>query len=74
MNLAASRILLTGATGGIGRALAFELAGRGVRLAVLARDERALAALVQSLRAKGAEAMPLVFDLSRREGHAAIVS
>lgn len=74
MNLAASRILLTGATGGIGRALAFELAGRGARLSLLARDERALAALVQSLRAKGAEAMPLVFDLSRREGHAAIVS
>ena len=33
MKLAGCRVILTGATGGIGRALALELAGRGARLA-----------------------------------------
>jgi short-subunit dehydrogenase len=73
MKLAGRRVLLTGATGGIGRALALELAGRGARLALLARDGGRLDALVEELRTAGAAALPLRFDLARREGHDAPV-
>ncbi|HKJ35707.1 MAG TPA: SDR family oxidoreductase [Solirubrobacterales bacterium] len=39
---AGTRALITGASKGIGAALAAELAGRGVRVGLLARDQRAL--------------------------------
>lgn len=44
-DLAGRSVLLTGATGGLGPELAKALAGRGLRLALTARDPEALAAL-----------------------------
>lgn len=59
--------LLTGASSGIGRALAKELAGAGVRLAVSARRADALASLADDIeRAGGVRPEVLPADLSKR--------
>jgi short-subunit dehydrogenase len=62
--VAGSRIILTGASEGIGRALAFELAGRGARLALAARDRQRLDSLAQECRARGADARALPTDVT----------
>lgn len=51
MNLEGSRILLTGASGGIGSALAERLAARGAALALVGREAETLAALADRLGA-----------------------
>lgn len=73
MKLSGSRVLLTGASGGIGRCLALELARRGARLAVTGRDEARLAGLALEIAAAGSAAASLPFDLSQASGHAALV-
>jgi short-subunit dehydrogenase len=62
--VAGSRIILTGASEGIGRALALELAGRGARLALAARDRQRLDSLAQECRARGADARALPTDVT----------
>jgi short-subunit dehydrogenase len=74
MNITGSRILLTGATGGIGRPLALELARRGARLALTGRDATRLAGLAGQLSNAGARAAMLPFDLTRPGSHAALVA
>jgi short-subunit dehydrogenase len=49
MDLAGRTALLTGATGGLGRAIAAALAARGAQLVLSARQEDALVALAESL-------------------------
>jgi short-subunit dehydrogenase len=61
------RIILTGASEGIGRALALELAGRGARLALAARDRQRLDSLVQECRAGGGEARALPTDITSQQ-------
>lgn len=60
--------VITGASGGIGRALALELGAAGDELLLLGRDGAALAALAQEVRetgaGAGAEVHWLAFDLS----------
>lgn len=73
MKIAGSRILLTGATGGIGRCLALELSRRGARLALVGRDRGRLDALVRAIEAAGGTASALAFDLERTDGHAGLV-
>jgi short-subunit dehydrogenase len=58
------RIILTGASEGIGRALALELAGRGARVALAARDRERLESLAQECRARGGEAVAIPTDVS----------
>ena len=48
-------ILITGASSGIGAALALQYAAPGTRLCLIARDERRLATVAQSCTAKGAK-------------------
>ncbi|WP_405233224.1 SDR family oxidoreductase [Lentisalinibacter salinarum] len=52
MNLAGRRVLLTGATGGIGAALAGDLTRAGAHLLLSARDEARLGALADELAEK----------------------
>ncbi|MEA2684554.1 MAG: hypothetical protein QOK05_2882 [Chloroflexota bacterium] len=60
-------VLLTGASSGIGRALALELARRGVRLALVARREQLLEELAEEVVKLGSERpRVLVADLSVR--------
>jgi short-subunit dehydrogenase len=61
------RIILTGASEGIGRALALELAVRGARLALAARDRQRLESLAQECRARGGEARALPTDITNSQ-------
>ena len=74
MKLQSTRILLTGASGGIGASLALALARRGAALALLARDERRLHELAGQVRALGVTCVVLPFDLAAAAGHAEIVA
>ena len=73
--LAGRHALVTGASAGIGRATALELASRGCILTVLARSASKLDGLLQDLRASGATgAWALAADLEDRESLRAIMS
>jgi short-subunit dehydrogenase len=63
-----ARVLLTGATGGIGQAIARELAGRGAKLVLTGRKTDVLEPLAASLDAR---ALPV--DLADREDAARLV-
>jgi short-subunit dehydrogenase len=62
MELAGRKALLTGATGGLGRAIALALAGRGASLALSGRKAEALEALAAELPGSGHSV--LVADLA----------
>jgi short-subunit dehydrogenase len=65
--------LVTGASRGIGLAIAEHLGERGYRLALTARDESRLAAAAESLRAAGAEVMAVAADLREASAPDAII-
>ncbi|MFI6519209.1 SDR family NAD(P)-dependent oxidoreductase [Spirillospora sp. NPDC050679] len=75
VRLDGSRILVTGASSGIGRALAVALAERGARLAITARREERLQGLADGIGAAG-HPVPLVLpaDLSERGAAAALAA
>ena len=56
-------ILITGASSGIGAALALALARPGVTLGLTGRDHQRLAAIADQVRAKGAECQTEPFDI-----------
>ncbi len=61
------RIILTGASEGIGRALALELAARGARIALAARDRERLESLAQECRGRGGEALAVPTDVTNQQ-------
>ena len=62
--LADKAALVTGGSRGLGFQIARELAKRGCRVALLARDANELQRAVRSLRDEGFEALPLVCDVA----------
>ncbi|MGY2895603.1 SDR family NAD(P)-dependent oxidoreductase [Deinococcus sp. UYEF24] len=62
-SLAGKRVLVTGGSRGLGLALARELAGRGARLALLARNAEELETAAAELRGRGTEVLVLVADV-----------
>lgn len=66
--MSAPLVLITGASGGIGRALAFEFARHGYDVALAARNADALAEVAAKLAGKGAKAHVIPVDLAVPEG------
>ncbi|HVT06769.1 MAG TPA: SDR family oxidoreductase [Polyangia bacterium] len=62
--LAGKAALVTGGSRGLGFQIARELAKRGCRVALLARDANELQRAVRSLQDEGFEALPLVCDVA----------
>ncbi|MCV0425270.1 MAG: SDR family NAD(P)-dependent oxidoreductase [Roseibium sp.] len=68
MNGAAKTVIvLTGASGGIGQALARELAKPGIYIALVARDEKRLQPLLDSIKSQGADGEIAAIDIRDRE-------
>lgn len=67
MELFGKRVLLTGASGGIGRELATQLAARGAILCLSGRERGRLQELAGILTAQGAETEIFPLDLERME-------
>ncbi|GHJ47523.1 short-chain dehydrogenase [Catellatospora sp. TT07R-123] len=61
--MAEPAVLVTGASRGIGRAVAYALAGAGVPVVLWARDGAALAEVADGCRMRGADAYPRVTDV-----------
>jgi short-subunit dehydrogenase len=62
--LAGKRVILTGASGGIGRAIAAELVKASARVALASRDPAKLDTVVRSLRVNGGEAFAVPTDVT----------
>jgi len=60
------RVLITGASSGIGRSLALRLAAEGARIALVARREAELEALAEEIRTMGSDATFAVADIAER--------
>ena len=59
-------IVITGASSGIGEALALEYASNGIRLAITGRSKDRLEAVSEACRAKGAQVLTAVMDVRDR--------
>ncbi|HEX6274097.1 MAG TPA: SDR family oxidoreductase [Polyangiaceae bacterium] len=73
-DLAGKSIIVTGATSGIGRAAALELAGKGAKLTLVGRNSERGAEVEQQARALGADTRLDLTDLTRPEAMQQIVS
>lgn len=60
-------VIVTGAAGGIGRAVAEEAGHAGARLALVDADAARLGETAAAIRAAGAEVLPCVVDMTDRE-------
>lgn len=67
-------VLVVGASSGIGRVMALQLASQGARLAVTARRQAALDALAKEIISQGGECLALAADASDTEQAEALVS
>ncbi len=57
-------VVVTGASAGLGRAIAHTFAGHGARVALIARNEVALQAAAAEVRDRGGQAMVIVADVA----------
>lgn len=65
-------VVITGGSNGIGKALAEEFGNKGGSIVITGRNETALIAAVESLRAQGITAEGLVADVSKEEDNEAM--
>jgi len=72
MNLGESRVVLTGATGGIGRVIACRLLERGAHVLLVGRDQAALDALVRASGFAGDRVHAHVADLTQHQARAGL--
>lgn len=76
-HVAPKRVLVTGASRGIGRAVALALVARGSAVAACGRDEAALASLVAAAQeaglSSGGRVVPIVAELTRADERARLV-
>jgi NAD(P)-dependent dehydrogenase (short-subunit alcohol dehydrogenase family) len=61
------RILITGATSGLGEALALQFAGAGFRVAVASRNPQKVAATVQRVDQAGGQGLEITLDVTREQ-------
>ncbi len=66
--------VVTGASGGIGRSLALQLADGGADLVLVARSREALETVADEVRSRGTSATVLVADLATTDGVARVVT
>src|SRR5262245_60828948 len=64
LDLRGARAIVTGASSGIGHALALRLAEQGVRLVLASRNQERLDALAASIRQRGGEAHVVTTDVA----------
>jgi short-subunit dehydrogenase len=67
-------VIVTGASSGIGRALALELASRGCRIGLIARRRARLEALASAIVSSGASAVPAAADVGDRSSLRAAIA
>lgn len=60
-------VVIMGASSGIGRETALQMARRGARLIVAARDSEALRSLADAVKGEGGEAVPITADTSKMD-------
>jgi NAD(P)-dependent dehydrogenase (short-subunit alcohol dehydrogenase family) len=72
MNLRKAAVIVTGASRGLGAALAEQLGRAGARLVLVARDREALEGVAERIRHHGGEAHPVVADVAAPEAAARI--
>ncbi len=74
MNIENSVIIITGASSGIGRATAKQLAGQGAKVVITARREEELKELKEEIEYHKGDALIVVGDVTKKEDFAKIVS
>jgi short-subunit dehydrogenase len=74
VKLEGKRVLLSGATGGLGQAIAQELAGRGAKLVLSSRKKKELQELARSLPGGARRHKVLVSDLAKSGAAAKLVA
>lgn len=74
VNLSGKHVVITGASSGLGAALALEMAGHGARVALLARRQELLDAVAGKIASRGGEAIALATDVRVEESVAAAVA
>jgi len=60
-------VVITGATGGVGRATAWEFAKQGARIALIAREVQQLEATKKEVEELGGQAMPVSVDVAEAD-------